>query len=60
MFGSVVGKGFIPPVEVDGSANNPGGYGIRPYAVGVGVPDDPWGLTAARTATGRIYASPTL
>ena len=45
-------------MEVDGDANGPGGYRIRPYAVGVGVPDDPWGVTVTRTATGGYGIRP--
>ena len=50
--------GIYPSRGVGGDANNPGGYGIRAYAVGVGVPDDPWELTAARTATGGYGIRP--
>ena len=34
-------------------ASLPGGYGIRPYGVGVGVPDDPGGQ---RLPQGRPYS----
>ena len=40
-------------------ASLPGGYGIRPYAAGVGVPDDPGGQRlpqGRRAANGRPYS----
>ena len=42
-------------------ASLPGGYGIRPYGVGVGVPDDPGGQRlpqGRRAANGRPYSLP--
>ena len=38
-------------------ASLPGGYGIRPYGVGVGVPDDP-GSLRRRWLPGRIWNPP--
>ena len=55
--GATIGRPRTPAAM----ASLPGGYGIRPYGVGVGVPDDPGGQRlpqGRRAANGRPYSLP--
>ena len=51
--GATIGRPRTPAAM----ASPPGGYGIRPYGVGVGVPDDP-GSLRRRWLCGRIWNPP--
>ena len=56
----LVGAGIARPWPWAAAAKFPGGYGIRPYAVGVGVPDGPGMLPLPQSSGGRARLAPTL
>ena len=54
----LVGAGIARPWPWATTAKFPGGYGIRPYAVGVGVPDDPGMLPLPQSSGERARLAP--
>ena len=57
--GRFVGEGFIPPAEVRGDRNRPGGYGIRPYSRGR-RPRRPVDVRGGGNIPGGMNPSPTV